>query len=179
MGAKKLFPYFAFLLFLLISLFAFVSFGLQKRTSLPSQAGEDKVQLWLLPTQAKLKKGEEVEVRVFLVSKEKEVGGVDLVLRYDPGSLEIVGNTIKPGTIFNYYRDRLVDSRRGIIRLSSSGSFKGEGTFASFVIKGREVGQGKIEIVTPKVSADSTAVWDTSQKVNILGNVYNLSFEVY
>jgi hypothetical protein len=100
-------------------------------------------------------------------------------LRYDPGSLEIVGNTIRPGTIFNYYRDRLVDNRRGIIRLSSLGNFKGEGTFATFTIKGKEISQGKVEIITPKTSADATVVWDSSQKVNILGNTYNLSFEVY
>ena len=176
---KKLFPYFAFLVFLLVALFAFVSLGLQKRTDWPTKAGEEKAQLWLLPTQVKLKQNEETEVRVFLVSKINEVGGIDLVLKYDPSLLEIVGNTIKPGTIFDYYRDRLVDNRKGIIRLSSSGKFKGEGTFATFTIKGKETGNGKIEIVSPKTSADSTIVWDTQEKTNILGNIYNLSFEVY
>jgi hypothetical protein len=145
----------------------------------PTRAGEEKAQLWLLPTQVKLKQNEEVEVRVFLVSKEREVGGVDLVLKYDPGLLEIVGNTIKPGLIFDYYRDRIVDKRRGLIRLSSLGKFKGEGTFATFIIKGKERGSGKIEIINPQTSVDSTVVWDSEEKGNVLGNIYNLSFEVY
>jgi len=176
---KKFFPYLTFLLFLLVFLFTFLSFGLQKRTSWPTKAGEEKAQLWLLPTQVKLKQGEETEVKVFLVSRVKDVGGVDLVLKYNPILLEVVGNTIEPGIIFNYYRDRLVDNRKGIIRLSSSGNFKGEGTFATFNIKGKEIGNGKIEIVSSETSADSAVVWDSEEKGNILGNIYNLSFEVY
>jgi hypothetical protein len=176
---KKFFPYFSFLLFLLVVLFVFLYMGLQKRTSWPTKAGEEKVQLWLLPTKVRLRQGEETEVKVFLVSKEKEIGGVDLILKYEPALIEIVGNTIKPGIVFDYYRDRIVDNRRGIIRLSSSGKFKGEGTFATFSIKGKEVGSGKIEIVTPKVSVDSTVIWDSEEQTNLLGNVYNLSFEIY
>jgi hypothetical protein len=176
---KTLFPYFGFFLFLLTALFALVYVGVQNRMGWPTKAGEEKAQLWLLPTQVKLKQQEEAELRVFLVSKINEVGGVDLVLKYNPELIEIVGNTIKPGTIFDYYRDRLVDNRRGIIRLSSSGKFKGEGTFATFIIKGKERGSGKIEIVSSKTSADSTVVWDTQEETNILGNIYNLSFEVY
>jgi len=176
---KKIFPYFSFLFFLLVFLFVFFSLSSQKRTSFPTKAGEKKAHLWLLPTQTEIKKGEVEEVRVFLISNISEVGGIDLVLKYDPNLLEIVGNTIKPGAIFDYYRDRVVDNRRGIIKLSSSGKFKGEGTFATFDIKGKEVGNGKIEIVSDKTSTDSTVVWDSQEKVNILGNIYNLSFKVY
>jgi len=175
---KKIFPYFSAFIFFTVAIFVSV-FYLQQKTGLLTKAGEEKAQLWLLPTQVKIKQGEEVEVRVFLVSKINEVGGVDLVLKYEPELIKIVGNTIKPGTIFDYYRDRIVDNRRGIIRISSSGKFKGEGTFATFTIKGKEKGNGKIEIVSPKTSADSTIVWDTQEKTNILGNIYNLSFEVY
>jgi hypothetical protein len=170
---------FIFLLFLLVSLFAFLSLGLQRRTSWPTKAGEDKAHLWLLPTQIKLKQGEEAEVKVFLVSKINEVGGIDLVLKYNPELIEIIDNTIRPGLIFNYYRDRFIDNRKGIIRLSSSGKFKGEGTFAAFAIKGKKVGVGKIEIVSPQFSVDSTVIWDKEEKTNLLGNTYNLSLEVY
>jgi len=174
---KKIFPYFAVFLFLITVLF--VSFlAVQKRTSWPTKAGEEKAQLWLLPTKLNLKQGEEAEIRVFLISKASEVGGVDLVLKYEPELIEIVGNTIKPGTIFDYYRDRLVDNRRGIIRLSSSGKFKGEGTFATFIIKAAKTGEGKIEIISPKISPDSSIVWDAEEKTNILGATYNLSFAV-
>jgi hypothetical protein len=170
---------FIFLLFLLVALFAFLSLGLQRRTSWPTKAGEDKAHLWLLPTQIKLKQGEEVEVKVFLVSKVNEVGGIDLVLKYNPELIEIIDNTIRPGLIFDYYRDRFVDNRKGIIRLSSSGKFKGEGTFATFIFRGKQLGNGKIEIVTPKTSVDSTVIWDSQEKTNILGNTYNISFEIY
>lgn len=174
---KKIFPYFAALLFLLTALF--VSFlAVQRKTSWPTKAGEEKAQLWLLPTKLNLKQGEETEIRVFLISRVSEVGGVDLVLKYDPSFLEIVGNTIKPGTIFDYYRDRLVDNRRGIIRLSSSGKFKGEGTFATFMIKAAKKGEGKIEIISPKTSPDSAVVWDAEEKTNILEATYNLSFVI-
>jgi len=175
---KKIFPYFSAFIFFTVAVFVSV-FYLQQKTGLLTKAGEEKAQLWLLPTQVRIKQNEEVEVRVFLVSKNKDVGGVDLVLKYNPSLVEIVDNTIKPGTIFNYYRDRLVDNRRGIIRLSASGKFKGEGTFATFKIRGKEVGSGKIEIITPKVSVDSTIIWDSEEQTNLLGNVYNLSFEVY
>jgi hypothetical protein len=178
MDLKKVFPYFSAFIFFTVAVFISVLF-IQKKTSLPTRAGEEKAQLWLLPTQEKLKKGEESEVRVLLISRVNEVGGVDLILKYNPNLLEIVGNTIKPGTIFDYYRGRLVDNRRGVVRLSSSGKFIGEGTFATFKIKGIENGKGKIEIVDSKTSVDSTVVWDKEEKTNILGNTYNLSFEVY
>jgi len=179
MKLQKYFPYFAFLSFLLVTLFAFLSLGLRRRTSWPTRAGEEKAQLWLMPTKVRLKQGEEAEVKVFLASREKEVGGVDLVLKYESALIEIVDNTIRPGVIFDYYRDRMVDGRRGIIRLSSLGRFKGEGTFATFTIKGKEVGSGEIEIVNPQDSVDSTVIWDSEEKTNLLGGIYNLSFEVY
>jgi hypothetical protein len=175
---RKYFPYFGFLLFLLTSVFVSVLFAVQKKTSWPSRAEEDKAQLWLLPTKVELRQGEETTVRVFLVTRINESGGVDLVLKYNPNLLEIVDNTVKPGMIFDYYRDRLVDNRRGIIRLSSSGNFKGEGTFATFSVKGKAVGSGKIEFVSTKDSVNATVVWDSQEKENILGATYNLSFEV-
>jgi len=175
---KGSFPYIGFLLFALTFLFSSVYLINRKDLSFPIHGKGESSQMWLLPTQLELNKNKEETVRVFLVSKERVVGGVDLVLKYDNDLIEVVDNTIKLGSIFNYYRDRLVDNRRGVIRLSSLGKFKGEGTFATFIIKGKKEGEGKIEIITQKASQDATFIWDEEEKENILGKTYDLYFRV-
>ncbi len=142
-------------------------------------AQEQHVQLWLWPATIKMNLGEEQEIEVFLGTKEKVSGGVDLLLKYDPQKIEIVDNSIKPGFIFNYYRDRLVDNRRGIIRLSSKGKFSGQGVFASFTVKGVSGGETKIKMMTAKETTDSSVVWDEFEQNNLLGEAGNLSMTVY
>lgn len=142
-------------------------------------AQEQQVQLWLWPAALKLNLGEEQKVEVLLGTKEKVSGGVDFVLKYDPQKIEIVDNSIKPGMIFNYYRDRLVDNRRGIIRLSSKGKFSGQGVFASFTVKGVSGGETKMEVVATKDTPDGTVVWDEFEQNNLLGEAGNLSMTVY
>lgn len=176
---KKYFPYLAFAIFLLVTVFASILLATKENVSFFGRAAGDKPQIWLLPSKVELNQKQSTEIKVFLNTNNQEVGGVDLVLKYNPQLIEIENNTIKPGVIFDYYRDRLVDNKKGIIRLSSLGKFKGQGTFATFKIKGKSPGEGKVEIVTPKVSLDSTVVWDLEKKENLLGTTQSLSVLVY
>jgi len=176
---SKTFLYFTTVFFLLIAVFASVFLTVQKKVNWFTRAEAEKAQLWILPTRLELNRGDKAEIKVVLVSGSNGTGGVDLVLKYNPALLEIVDNTIKPGEIFDYYRDRLIDSRRGLIKLSSLGRFEGRGVFASFAVKGKTSGSGKLEIINSASFVDSTVVWDREEKTNILGNTYNLFFEVH
>ncbi|MGB9911706.1 MAG: cohesin domain-containing protein [Microgenomates group bacterium] len=176
---KKFFPYLAFSLFLLIAVFASLNLVLQKNVTLFSRATTDKPQIWILPTKIEGEKDKVYTLKILLDTNNQEISGVDLVLKYDNQIIEVVDNNIKPGVIFDYYRDKLVDNRKGIIKLSSQGKFKGQGTFATLEIKGKSSGEGKLEVVTPKISLDSTIIWDSQGKENILGPTQGLVVRFY
>ena len=173
-------PIFASLFVLLLSVPLTVFLATQQRVSLLSQAGVgDQAQMWLWPAQVEVNQGEIQTVEVILKTNQRQSGGVDLVLAYDPQMIEIAGNTIQPGIIFNYYRDRLVDNRRGIIRLVSQGGFDGQGSFAGFQIQGLRPGKSQIEIVNSPKILDSTVVWDQTGTANILGRSDNLNITIH
>lgn len=175
---KRYFPYFSFFIFLSIAVLASLLLSTQKNISYWGKAAQEKAEIWLLPTKIEINRNQTVEIKVFLNTNQQEINGVNLVLKYDPQLIEIEENIIKPGPIFDYYRDRLVDEEKGIIRLSSSGKFKGEGTFATFKIKGKKPGEGKITVITPRESLDSTVVWDIQKRENLLGNVQSTTIIV-
>lgn len=173
-------PIFVAAFALLLSIPVTVFLATQQRISFFSQAGlGDQAQMWLWPAQTRLNKNETASLEVILKTDQRQSGGVDLVLGYDPQMVEIVANTIQPGVIFDYYRDRLVDNRRGIIRLSSKGNFQGQGSFASFVIKGLQSGPSQIEIVNSAQILDSTVVWDQTESANILGRSDNTTVTIF
>jgi len=172
-------PIYLGLFVLVLSLPVSVFLTTQKAILVGQAALEKKAQLWLQPSQLELSRGEEAQVKVLLDTKKTASAGVDLVLKYNPQAVKVMDNLIKPGTVFNYYRDRLVDNRRGLIRLSSKGKFSGQGVFAVFTVRAINLGQSKIEIITPKKSVDAAAVWNESGVENILGSVGNLSINVH
>ena len=180
MKTMRRLPIFASLFFLLLSVPLTVILATQQRLSFFSKAGlGDQAQMWLWPAQVELRQDEVQNIEVILKTNQRQSGGVDLVLRYDPQMVEIVANTIQPGVVFDYYRDRLVDNRRGLIRLSAKGSFQGQGSFANFEIRGLQSGQTQIEIVNSAQILDSTVVWDQNEAANILGRSDNTTVTVF
>lgn len=176
---QKYFPYLGFTIFLLVATLASVLLATQKNISFGSKAAEKKAEIWLLPPKIEIDQNQTAEIKVFLNTNQQEINGVNLVLKYNPQSIEIEENIIKPGPLFNYYRNRLIDDQKGIIRLSSSGKFKGQGTFATFKIKGKAPGESKVTVITPQESLDSTVVWDNQRKENLLGNTQSVNIVVH
>lgn len=119
------------------------------------------------------------KVEVILDTMEKTAGGVDLVIKYDPRFIGIVKNAIVPGLAdenynqlfkpFNYYRDGLVDSQNGLIKLKAVGSYAGsKGVVATFFITGLSSGVSRLDFLT---EANGTVVLDETGNNNILGTV--------
>ena len=172
-------PIFVGFFALIVSLPLTVFLATQKRTSWFTRARTaDKVQLWLWPVQVELNQDETASIKVILDTKDNQSGGVDLVLRYDSQALEVVDNLIEPGVIFPYYRDRLVDNRRGLMRLSSKGEFSGQGVFASFAVRGLRSGKSRIEIMSGDSRLDASVVWNQTETQNILGRSDGLEISI-
>lgn len=152
---------------------------LKSRASLTS-SGDNGVLVYLWPAASSIQACDntnsncaKTKVEVIVNSGGGEVGGADLVLKYDPTQLEIINNRIYPGSvdenlnelyrIFNYYRDGNVDNNNGTITLKSRGTFKGErGVIATFYVNGKGKGVSKIEV------QEATKVFDSREANNII-----------
>jgi len=173
-------PIFVGFFVLLLSLPLTVFLATQKRASWFTRAGTaNEVQIWLWPTQVELNKDEIALIKVILDTKDNQSGGVDLVLQYDPQAIKVVDNLIEPGVIFPYYRDRLIDNRRGLMRLSSKGEFSGQGVFASFTVMGLRQGKSRIEIMSGDNRLDTSVVWNQTETQNILGEADGLTINIF
>jgi len=123
------------------------------------------------------------------LNSEKKVGNLDLVLKYDPTKIHLVDNLIYPGVVdnqkntqylpFEYYSQRTIDSKKGIIRLQAQNSLKqGKSIFATFWIVGLTQATTEIQILNDNSYLDSTKVWDESNQNNILKSVEPLEINI-
>jgi|GEM_PF-3940721 len=134
------------------------------------------------PSETALSSCPKSKVQIFLNTKDAVSGGADIVIKYDPRIIRIVDNKIFPGSVddnftlvyqvFNYYRDSEVDNRSGLIKIKSSGNYKGErGIIATFFVNGLSVGESKLEFLAGGQYVDASKVWDEKEQNNILGGV--------
>jgi len=128
------------------------------------------------------------KIEVILSSKQK-IGGFNLVIKYDPAKIHLVDNLIYPGNVdeeknakflpFEYYTNRYVDNRQGLVKLEAHGQLKEEkATVASFWVTGIEPGETTIEIIDDANLLDSTKVWDESNQNNVLASTNPLKITI-
>lgn len=117
------------------------------------------------------------------------LGGVDIILKYDPKAIKIFNGRVYPGAvngnleniynIFDYYRDGEVDEASGLIKIKARGKYEGsQGTVASFFLIGLTQGTSKIEFLEEGVTQSGAKVYDQSEKNNILGGTIGAQVSV-
>jgi len=142
--------------------------------TLKTRAGvEQKSLLYLWPAQVttELETNEVFQIDVTLNTQGQESGGVDVVVSFDPDILELVGNTIEPGIIFGNYFGRRVDRRKGIVQISATGQFSGQGKVASLSFRPLKRGETGVNLIFQIGGAQECAVWNTTEKKDLLKTV--------
>lgn len=125
---------------------------------------------------------ETVAVAVLIDSGNKNLTGVDLIVKFDPKVLEATPGGLIKGKILDEYPLMTVDQNKGIISISgvsnTENGFKGTGLFATINFKAKTPGQTLVTIDFQKgLSTDSNLV-ETSTSGDILEQVNNLELEI-
>lgn len=126
--------------------------------------------------------GETIPVEIILDTGGGSADGVDIVLKFDPNTLEASSDSISLGTIFPEYPVKKVE-KDGIVRITALTSLQGEGysglgTFARVDFKAKASGKAKVSLgFTPGSTIDSNVV-GVSQGDDMLKEVQNLEVEV-
>lgn len=126
--------------------------------------------------------GEVVPVVVVVDTGEKVVSGADLIIHFDPKTLEASGDAIIKGKIFDEYPLASVDAKNGLISISGvsslNKSFKGSGQFALINFKAKIPGKTSLTVDFKKGSTTASNLVDASTSQNVLDNVDNLELEI-
>lgn len=125
---------------------------------------------------------EVVSVNVMVESGGHDLNGVDLIIRYDPKTLEASAGGIAKGNIFDEYPLKSVDSKKGLIAISGisslKSSFKGTGLFATINIKAKVPGKTALTIDFVKGSTSDSNLVEAGSARDILEAVNNLELTV-
>lgn len=125
---------------------------------------------------------ETVAVAVLIDSGNKNLAGVDLIVKFDPKVLEATQGGLVKGRIFDEYPLVSADQTRGTISISgvnSAGSgFKGTGQFAAINFKVRAAGKTKLTVDFEKGSTTDSNLVDTDTSKDILEQVNDLELEI-
>ncbi|MDO8573848.1 MAG: cohesin domain-containing protein [Candidatus Daviesbacteria bacterium] len=126
---------------------------------------------------------EAVPVSVLIDTAGYAVGGVDLIVRFDPKILEASVSGLVKGTILEEYPAMSVDSVKGLISISGISStqngFTGKGQFATLNLRAKASGKTSltIDFNGKGQTADSNLVESATSK-DILETVNNLEVNV-
>lgn len=128
-------------------------------TELRKRAGKPAVFVSLVPAQIQIKRGEEARLAVKIDTDQETIGGVSLVVDFNPSLLRLVG-AVEPGSTFAE-----VTSKKdlGQATLRGEGKFVGQGTVAVLTFVGVAQGEGGVEI------SEASVVWDEGITNNVLG----------
>lgn len=128
--------------------------------------------------------GEIIPVQVKISTGGVNIGGTDLVIKYDPLLLEASGSgVLVTGEVYPEYPVAFADTKKGVISISGISSlnkagFNGSGVFATLNLKAKKAGTTSLVIdYTPGGTADSNMTRDNSPE-DVLEAVYNLDLVV-
>jgi hypothetical protein len=114
------------------------------------------------------KVGEEIELQVNLTTGEYSTDGTDVVLGFDPQSLEPMDKFFEKGSIYQDYPGVRKDLTKGTVfasGISVSSGFKGSGVFGTFKFKAKKVGKSIVELkFTKGLTTDSNIIESKSAK---------------
>ncbi len=136
----------------------------------------------LMTAKTNLKVNDIVPVSVVLNSGQHSLGGVDLIVHYDPKILEVVPAEIIKGKIFDEYPLISVDKVKGLISISGvsslKNSFTGTGDFATINLRTKLSGKTSLTVDFTKGSTTDSNLVDLSTSQDVLESVDNLELNI-
>jgi hypothetical protein len=154
--------------------------------SLPFQSASEAkgARLSLVPDKVDYKKGDTVIIDVRLFTGGYTTDSTDLVVKYDPSSLQASGKDFaQVGNIYSEYPAVQVDEKSGMIGISGitlpgKNSFSGTGSFVKLNFKALKDGQTPVTIeYQPESTADSNVVLSGSTQ-DVLASVSNTEITI-
>ena len=137
----------------------------QDSLTLRTQAGKDKVAvLYLWPAAVETAIQEEVAVKVYLTTEDKDSKGVTAKIIYDPQILSL--KSIDRGVIFNKYTERTINEAGGTCTIVAQGNFKGTGALATLNFLAKEAGESSLDVILEDSQVEDSAGGDILQGVN-------------
>jgi len=117
--------------------------------------------IFLMPAEAKLEIGQTADFSLKIDTGRETVGGVKILVNFDPYHLTFVGLT-EQGPAFSKLTSK---ETLGQIILQGEGNLIGQGTVATLSFEATGRGETEVDVDS------SSIVWDQNQKKNILRNV--------
>lgn len=129
-------------------------------TRLGSRAGGfEEVMVFIMPAQAKLRRGETVNFAVKIDTGKETVSGGEILVNFDPLFLSLDGE-IKEGAVFE---DLTSQVKRGQVAFDCQGEVLGQGTVVVLPLKALGRGEVAVEI------DESSVIWGEGGATNVLG----------
>lgn len=158
----------------------------ERRPAVPELAGE--VSLSLISPKNNYQVGELVLVDVLLDSGSELVDGVDIILQYNPASLQLKAKNAavfdKTGSVFGTLTTAQIDEKEGRLAISGlsvppQGHFQGRGKVFSLEFEAKKSGQTEVSFVfEPGLTSDSN-VSSFSRAEDVLTKVINLELLIF
>lgn len=123
-----------------------------------------------------------IPVLVTIDTSSYSVGGVDVVIHFDPSMLEATSGAVIKGKIFDDYPLTAVDSKKGLVSISGvssmNNSFSGIGLFATVNFKAKIKGTTSLTVDFTKGSTMDSNLVDLNTSKDILDRVSNLDLTI-
>lgn len=136
----------------------------------------------LFSPRKEFKVNETVPVSVIVETGSYAVGGIDLIVRFDPKILSVTAEGLTRGKIMDEYPLKSVDQAKGLISISgisnSQTGFTGTGEFAVINFKAKTAGQTSLTIDFKKNTTTNSNLVEMNTFKNILDAVDNLEVVV-
>jgi hypothetical protein len=133
--------------------------------------------------QSNFAQGEQIPVKVRVVTAGRATDSTDLLLKYDPKILDATSSGIINGTLYKEYIINEVDQGKGEVRISAitppnTEGFVGVGEFATVNFLAKQDGNTKVEVDFVKGSTTDSNLVETGIAIDILDEVYNLDLKI-
>lgn len=127
--------------------------------------------------------GEEIPVKVRVITAGRATDSTDLLLKFDPAILDSTTSAIIDGNLYKEYIIKEVDKTQGQVRISAitppnTEGFVGVGEFATITFLAKKEGTTKLEIDFVKGSTTDSNIVETGVAIDILDEVYNLDLSI-
>lgn len=125
---------------------------------------------------------EVVPVTVAIDTGGRSIDGVDLIVQFDPETLEITKAGLEKGDIIDEYPLMSVDVDSGLVSISGisnlGGSFAGKGEFATLNFKAKQAGSTSLTVNFEKDTTTASNLIEINTSKNILEEVDNLEITI-
>lgn len=137
----------------------------------------------LVSAQSVYKVGSQIPVSVRVFTGGHTTDGTDLILKYDPKSLEASESSVIKGNIYQEFPSLEVNQSTGTVKISgitgtNQKGFSGLGNLAIINFKAKASGQTKLMVDFKKNSTNDSNIIDSGTSKDLLGSVDDLSLTI-